>query len=98
MRNRGGPQRPDRRAETAGSIDRHHGLALDHQPQRLDQLLALAALGSGDPLCRQMLQCSGQRDQCADGEIPVNGLGCAEPAVLAPTEPAELILCLDDAE
>ena len=98
MGNRGSPQRPDLEAETTGSIDRRHGLALDHQPQRLDQLLALAALGSGDPLCWQMLQCSGQRDQCANGEISVNGLGCAEPAVLAATEPAELILCLDDAE
>ena len=98
MRNRGGPQRPDRRAGIARLFYRRHGLALDHQPQRLDQLLALAALGSGDPLCWQMLQCSGQRDQCANGEISVNGLGCAEPAVLASTEPAELILCLDDAE
>ena len=98
MRNRGSPQRPDRRAETPRSFYPGHGLALDHQPQRLDQLLGLAALGSDDPLCWQMLQCSGQRDQGTDGEIAVNGLGCAEPAVLAPTEPAELILCLDDAE
>ena len=98
MGNRGSPQRPDREAEIARSIDRRHCLALDHQPKRLDQLLALAALGSGDPFRWQMLQCSGQCDQCADGEISVNGLGCAEPAVLAATEPAKLILCLDDAE
>ena len=56
-----------------GSIDRRHRLALDHQPQRLDELFALAALGTWDAICGHAFKCCRKRYQRPNGQIAVNG-------------------------
>lgn len=98
MRSRGSFQGPDCEAETLRSFHWRHVLRLDHQPQRSGQLFQFGSLVARELIRRKAFERLGERDEGRQRQFTIHALGCAEPAGLASTEPAEFVLGVDEAE